>query len=156
MKLRNFLKRKGSSRWSPAANCFLLKYVALWDCFLEDKGSPSTKRIEIMSEIWKQARNSCLNRRSIRHSDLRRSAQAPFRLPFRGPLLSLVETTPPLADMLNSFESRGNLRGTMQLLESVAQPVHHLAVPQLYNKNLKRTKRLSLNRPPNKTCRASL
>lgn len=37
----------------PALNCFLLKYVALWDCFSHVKDSSSTKRMETLFGIWK-------------------------------------------------------------------------------------------------------
>ena len=67
-----------------------------------------------------------------------------------------MEVTPLLANMLSSSRLCGNLHRTTQLLELITRPIHHSAVPQLYNKKPRQTKSLSLNRPSNETCRASL
>lgn len=98
-----------------------------------------------MSKIWKRARNSCSNRRSIGHFVLRCPALVPFRSFFQGLPFSLVEAAPHLASMLSSSGSHGNLYGTTQLLESITRPILCLAVPQLYNKKPKQTKNPSLN-----------
>ena len=123
VKWRNCLKIDKRGRWSPIENCSLLKYIALWGCFLEDRASSFTRWIEILSGIWKRARNSCSDRRSIGHSDIRRPTLVFLWLPFWTLPPPLVKATLSLADMLNSPGPCGNLCRTTQIIR-VSHPTH--------------------------------
>lgn len=116
VKWKNCLKREGKGKRNPALNYSLLKYVALWVCFLDVKGSSFTKKMETLFEIRKRAWNFYSNRRSTGSFDPGRWAPAPFRPPFWALLLVLVKTIPHLVDMLISSRSYGNLCEITQIV----------------------------------------
>lgn len=101
-------------------------------------------------------RNFYLDKRPNESSDLRCPTLVSFLPHFLSLPLLLVEATPPLANIISSFRSCGNLCETMELLESVIWLIRCLAVPQQYNKKPRWTKSQSLNGSSNKFCRASL
>ena len=113
--VEKLLEEIGQREKESRIKLLLAEIMALWNYFLEVKGSLSIKRMEMLSGTRKQAQNSCLDRRSTGCSDRRCPAPAPFQPPFWALPSPLVEATssPPLVDMLSSFGPRGNLRGTM-------------------------------------------
>lgn len=54
-KVEKLLEDRRKGKRKLALNCSLQKYIALWDCLSEVKGSPFTKRMERLSGILKRA-----------------------------------------------------------------------------------------------------
>ena len=67
--VEKLLEEIGQREKESRIKLLLAEIMALWNYFLEVKGSLSIKRMEMLSGTRKQAQNSCLDRRSTGCSD---------------------------------------------------------------------------------------
>ena len=67
--MEKLLEEIGQREKESRIKLLLAEIMALWNYFLEVKGSLSIKRMEMLSGTRKRAQNSCLDRRSTGCSD---------------------------------------------------------------------------------------
>ena len=111
VKWRNCLRMEEMERQSPTTNYSLLKYIMLFKRSTSNKALSFDSWIGMVSEIWKWARNSSLDRSPTERSVLEHPTLAFSYSPCWGILL--VEVIPPLSIRSDGSGPCWNMPGSM-------------------------------------------